>query len=72
MQSTGYVFQTDLAARTLRSGLVVKEVPIEFVERVRGESKMSGSVAVESLRRITLWGLRERRAQVRRALERRR
>ncbi|MGZ5399894.1 MAG: glycosyltransferase, partial [Nocardioides sp.] len=69
VESTGYVFQTDLAARTLRSGLVVKEVPIEFVERVRGDSKMSGAVAVESLRRITVWGLRERTAQVRRVLE---
>jgi dolichol-phosphate mannosyltransferase len=40
-------------------------VPIEFVERVRGESKMSPDVAVESLRRITAWGLRERRDQLR-------
>jgi len=71
VQSTGYVFQTDLAARTLCSGLVVKEVPIEFVERVRGDSKMNGAVAVESLRRITAWGLRERRSQFRRVLERR-
>jgi len=49
----------------------VKEVPIEFVERVRGDSKMNGAVAVESLRRITAWGLRERRYQLRRVLERR-
>lgn len=68
VRSTGYVFQTDLAARVVRAGLVLREVPIEFVERVRGESKMSGAVAVESLRRITLWGLRERRTQLRRAL----
>jgi dolichol-phosphate mannosyltransferase len=68
--STGYVFQTDLVARTLRAGLVVREVPIEFVERVRGESKMSGAVAVESLRKITAWGMRERVAQVRRGLRR--
>ncbi len=40
------------------------EVPIEFVERVRGESKMSRDIATESLRRITTWGLRERRRQV--------
>ena len=65
---TGYVFQTDLVARTLRAGLTVREVPIEFVERVRGESKMSGAVAAESLRRITAWGLRERVEQVRRAV----
>ncbi|WP_139983648.1 polyprenol monophosphomannose synthase [Nocardioides litoris] len=72
VRSTGYVFQTDLVTRTLQAGLTVREVPIEFVERVRGESKMSGAVAAESLRRITLWGLRERREQVKRALERRR
>lgn len=64
VQSTGYVFQTDLAYRTVRAGLRVVEVPIEFVERVRGDSKMSGAVAGESLRRITRWGLRERRAQL--------
>ncbi len=65
VRSTGYVFQTDLVARCLRAGLVVREVPIEFVERVRGESKMSGPVAYESLRRITQWGLRERWEQAR-------
>ncbi|MBI2243886.1 MAG: polyprenol monophosphomannose synthase [Nocardioides sp.] len=71
VQSTGYVFQTDMVARALSAGLSVQEVPIEFVERVRGDSKMSGAVAVESLRRITAWGLRERTARVRRAWERR-
>ncbi|MDX6298829.1 MAG: dolichol-phosphate mannosyltransferase [Nocardioidaceae bacterium] len=65
VESAGYIFQTDLAFRTVRAGLRVVEVPIEFVERVRGESKMSRDVAVESLRRITVWGLRERRRQVR-------
>jgi dolichol-phosphate mannosyltransferase len=70
VESTGYVFQTDLVTRCLRAGLTVREVPIEFVERVRGDSKMSGAVAAESLRRITQWGLRERRDQVRRAFRR--
>ncbi|WGX99465.1 polyprenol monophosphomannose synthase [Nocardioides sp. L-11A] len=64
VKSTGYVFQTDLVTRTLHAGLTVREVPIEFVERVRGESKMSGQVALESLRRITWWGLRERWGQM--------
>ena len=72
VESTGYVFQTDLVTRCLRAGLTVREVPIEFVERVRGDSKMSGSVASESLRRITAWGLRERRDQVRRVIGRKR
>jgi dolichol-phosphate mannosyltransferase len=63
VQSVGYCFQADLAWRTVEAGLRVREVPIDFVERVRGESKMSSDVAVESLRRITTWGLRERQRQ---------
>jgi dolichol-phosphate mannosyltransferase len=64
VQSTGYVFQTDMVVRCLRHGLRVREVPIQFVERIRGDSKMTGQVAVESLRRITAWGFRERREQL--------
>ncbi|MDP2775814.1 MAG: polyprenol monophosphomannose synthase, partial [Nocardioides sp.] len=70
VKSTGYVFQSDLVYRTLSAGLTVREVPIEFVERVRGDSKMTPDVAKESLRRITWWGLKERRDQVRRAARR--
>jgi len=66
VESTGYVFQTDLATRVVRAGLTVVEVPIQFVERVRGESKMSGAVAAESMRLVTRWGVRERTGQVRR------
>ncbi len=64
VRSTGYVFQTDLVTRTIRAGLTVREVPIEFVERIRGESKMSGQVALESLKRITGWGLQQRWASM--------
>ena len=63
VQSTGYVFQADLAYRTLQAGLTVREVPIEFIERVRGKSKMSADVARESLRLITEWGVAQRRAR---------
>jgi dolichol-phosphate mannosyltransferase len=65
VESSGYCFQTDLAWRTARAGMRIVEVPIEFVERVRGESKMDRRVATESLRRITAWGIAERRRQVR-------
>ena len=68
--STGYVFQTDMAYRTLQAGLTVVEVPIEFVERVRGDSKMSPDVATESLKSITRWGLRERARQLNRQVRR--
>ena len=70
--STGYVFQTDMAYRTLQQGLRITEVPIEFVERERGDSKMSKDVASESLKLITRWGLSERKAQVRRLVGNRR
>jgi dolichol-phosphate mannosyltransferase len=68
--SYGYVFQVDLAVRTLQAGMRVVEVPIEFVERVRGESKMNTEVATESLRRITRWGMAHRRQQLARLLRR--
>jgi dolichol-phosphate mannosyltransferase len=63
--SSGYCFQADLAWRTAQAGLRIVEVPIEFVERERGQSKMDRAVATESLRRITRWGLAERGRQVR-------
>jgi dolichol-phosphate mannosyltransferase len=63
--SSGYCFQADLAWRTSQAGMRIVEVPIEFVERERGQSKMDRAVATESLRRITGWGLAERRRQAR-------
>ena len=55
--SQGYCFQVDLARRAVAQGMRVREVPIEFVERERGESKMSGAIVREALWRVTLWGL---------------
>ncbi|HET6562360.1 MAG TPA: polyprenol monophosphomannose synthase [Marmoricola sp.] len=72
VESVGYCFQTDLALRTSRAGLRVREVPIDFLERERGESKMDRAVAVESLRRITRWGLKERRDRLGALVARRR
>ena len=70
VDSAGYIFQTDMAWRTLQAGLVVEEVPIEFIERERGDSKMSGAVASESLKQVTKWGLHERRAKLKRTFSR--
>lgn len=58
--SAGYIFQVDLAYRALRRGLVVKEVPIEFVEREVGESKMDQKIVSEALWKVTVWGIRDR------------
>jgi dolichol-phosphate mannosyltransferase len=61
--SQGYCFQVDLAWQTWCAGFRVVEVPITFVERVRGESKMSRAIVLEALWRVTWWGLRRGRTR---------
>lgn len=61
IESRGYCFQIDLALRTILAGLTVVEVPITFVERVHGASKMSRSVVIEAWWRVAVWGVTGRR-----------
>jgi dolichol-phosphate mannosyltransferase len=68
--SQGYCFQVDLTQRAVRRDLRVREVPITFVEREVGDSKMSGDIMRESLQRITAWGLQHRAEQLRRVSRR--
>ena len=70
--SQGYCFQVDLTRRALDGGFRVVEVPITFVERERGESKMSGEIVREAFWRVTQWGMTYRGTQVRTALRGRR
>ncbi|WP_426569856.1 polyprenol monophosphomannose synthase [Streptomyces canus] len=58
--SQGYCFQVDLARRAVKAGFHVVEVPITFVERELGDSKMSRDILVEALWRVTAWGVGER------------
>ncbi|HWS58861.1 MAG TPA: dolichol-phosphate mannosyltransferase, partial [Actinotalea sp.] len=53
----------DMALRVHDAGGVVREVPIRFVERTQGRSKMSRQIVVEALLRVTAWGLSRRAAQ---------
>lgn len=55
--SQGYCFQIDMTRRVVAAGMSVVEVPITFVERERGQSKMSGAIVREALWRVTVWGL---------------
>lgn len=55
--SQGYCFQVDLARRAVQAGYHVVEVPITFVERELGDSKMSKDIVVEALWRVTTWGV---------------
>ncbi len=64
--SQGYCFQIDLAWRALQRGMVVREVPITFVERTAGDSKMSRKIVVEALWRVTAWGVDDKVTRIRR------
>jgi dolichol-phosphate mannosyltransferase len=58
VSAKGYGFQIEMTYRTLRNGFRVVEVPIRFVERRVGQSKMSGSIFFEAL--TLVWSLRAR------------
>ncbi|MDK0518319.1 polyprenol monophosphomannose synthase [Streptomyces sp. ML-6] len=58
--SQGYCFQVDLARRAVEAGYHVVEVPITFVDREIGDSKMSRDILVEALWRVTAWGVASR------------
>ena len=64
VQSQGYCFQVDLSWRATQAGLRLVEVPIVFVEREFGESKMSQDIVTEALKRVTVWGFEKRRADL--------
>ncbi|MEN9954773.1 MAG: hypothetical protein RLZZ41_437 [Actinomycetota bacterium] len=57
VSSQGYSFQVELAYRASKTG-TVKEVPITFVERSEGKSKMTLGIVLEALLKIQLWGIR--------------
>ena len=57
VESLGYCFQIDMLLHAVRARLRVVELPITFVERTRGSSKMSGGIVLEAMGRVTLWGL---------------
>lgn len=56
IEAQGYGFQIEMIMRTLENGFVVKEVPITFVEREGGVSKMSKRIVFEALWKVTAWG----------------
>ena len=65
VQSEGYCFQVDLAWRAVQSHLRIAEVPITFVERELGTSKMDSKIVKEALMRVTIWGIEKRKNQIR-------
>ena len=59
IQSNGYAFQIELKFRAHRQGFRLREVPIVFVERDAGESKMSKRIIREAVWRVWLLRLQD-------------
>ncbi len=57
IQAEGYGFQIEMTYRAKQRGAAVCEVPISFVDRAAGESKMSSVIVIEALALVTWWGL---------------
>lgn len=60
VDSVGYGFQVDMTFRVALKGLRIVEVPITFVEREYGDSKMSGNIVFEAIANVTRWGIAAR------------
>ena len=60
MNATGYCFQIEMALAADLADAKATEVPITFVERVNGVSKMSRAIVIEALIQTTLWGVKRR------------
>jgi dolichol-phosphate mannosyltransferase len=60
MTATGYCFQIEMAMASILAGAKAVEVPITFVERINGVSKMSRAIVIEALWQTTLWGITRR------------
>jgi dolichol-phosphate mannosyltransferase len=56
VQCTGYAFQIELTYRAVRRGFRLREIPITFVDRRVGQSKMSRRIVLEALRKV--WSIR--------------
>jgi dolichol-phosphate mannosyltransferase len=56
VEAQGYTFQIELTYRAIQAGFTVKEVPIIFIDREFGESKMTGNIVTEAMWRV--WRLR--------------
>ena len=63
-QASGYGFQVEMAWKASVLGMRIDEVPITFVDRVRGQSKMSTGIAVEAMLLVTRWGVGRRRGRL--------
>lgn len=65
VRADGYGFQVEMTYRAARNGARIAEVPIRFIDRELGQSKMSGGIVAEALVLVTRWGMARLIAQAR-------
>ena len=58
LEASGYGFQIEVVALAARHGMSITQVPIEFTERVDGQSKMNTGIVFEAWLKTTQWGFR--------------
>jgi len=64
IEAKGYAFQIEMTYRALRRGFKVVEIPITFVDREQGGSKMHGSIVLEAMWRVPLLRVRALRGRL--------
>jgi hypothetical protein len=57
IKAEGYGFQIEMTYQAKRAGATIVEVPIRFVDRVEGTSKMSTFIVAEAFGLVTWWGM---------------
>ena len=68
-KAEGYAFLSELVVRLSRRGSKISEVPILFIDRENGTSKMSGRIIVESMLLVTRWGIVHRWSQAKKLVQ---
>ncbi len=58
LEASGYGFQIEVVALAARHGMSITQVPIEFTERVDGQSKMNTGIVFEAWLKTTQWGFK--------------
>lgn len=58
IQTLGYGFQIEIVRLAAQQNLTITEVPITFIERVAGSSKMTGKIVLEAFWMTTWWGFK--------------
>jgi dolichol-phosphate mannosyltransferase len=57
ISSQGYSFQIEMTRAAISAGARIKEHPITFIERTVGTSKMSSSIVLEAMVKVTRWAI---------------